>query len=146
MERIVAIFQPTMPHVCCGPGGSQVKLTFESPTGETKTTWFTRQRVQIRSITRKVILDETRGIGYIRMEGFQSNTAEELDEALRELERKGMRALIWDLRGNPGGLLETAAAVIERFIDRGVLGPRKAELLNSHRYFRRMAIICTTIH
>ncbi len=104
-----------------GPGGSQVKLTFESPTGETKTSSFTRQRVQIRSITRKVILDEPRGIGYIRMEGFQSNTAEELDEALRELERKGMRALIWDLRGNPGGLLETAAAVIERFIDRGVL-------------------------
>ncbi len=104
-----------------GNGGSQVKLTFESPNGTEKTSTFTRQRVQIRSITRKVILDEARGIGYIRMEGFQNNTAEELDEALRELERKGMKALIWDLRGNPGGLLETAAAVIERFIDRGVL-------------------------
>lgn len=104
-----------------GASGSQVKLTFESPSGAQKTNTFTRQRVQIRSITRKVILDETRGIGYIRMEGFQNNTAEELDEALRELERKGMKALIWDLRGNPGGLLETAAAVIERFIDRGVL-------------------------
>jgi carboxyl-terminal processing protease len=84
-----------------GNSGSQVNLTFETPSGTQKSNTFTRQRVQIHSITRKVILDETRGIGYIRMEGFQSNTAEELDVALRELERKGMKALIWDLRGNP---------------------------------------------
>ena len=73
-----------------GSGGSQVKLTFESPGGTQKSSTFTRQRVQIRSITRTVMLDETQGIGYIRMEGFQNNTAEELDEALRTLERKGM--------------------------------------------------------
>ena len=84
------------------------------------------------------MLDETRGIGYIRMEGFQNNTAEELDEALRTLERKGMKALIWDLRGNPGGLLETAAAVIERFIDRGVLvstegrAPEQSQVFKAH--------------
>ncbi len=121
-----------------GSGGSQVELTFESPAGTEKSTTFTRQRVQIRSITRTVMLDETRGIGYIRMEGFQNNTAEELDEALRTLERKGMKALIWDLRGNPGGLLETAAAVIERFIDRGVLvstegrAPEQSQVFKAH--------------
>lgn len=121
-----------------GSGGSQVELTFESPAGTEKSTTFTRQRVQIRSITRTVMLDETRGIGYIRMEGFQNNTAEELDEALRTLERKGMKALIWDLRGNPGGLLETAAAVIERFIDRGVLvstegrAPEQSQIFQAH--------------
>ena len=121
-----------------GSGGSQVELTFESPGGTEKSTMFTRQRVQIRSITRTVMLDETRGIGYIRMEGFQNNTAEELDEALRTLERKGMKALIWDLRGNPGGLLETAAAVIERFIDRGVLvstegrAPEQSQVFQAH--------------
>lgn len=121
-----------------GSGGSQVKLTFESPSGTQKSSTFTRQRVQIRSITRTVMLDETRGIGYIRMEGFQHNTAEELDEALRTLERKGMKALIWDLRGNPGGLLETAAAVIERFIDHGVLvstegrAPEQSQVFQAH--------------
>ena len=121
-----------------GNSGSQVKLTFETSSGSEKSNVFTRQRVQIHSITRKVILDEARGIGYIRMEGFQSNTAEELDVALRELERKGMKALIWDLRGNPGGLLETAAAVIERFIDRGVLvstkgrAPEQSQVFQAH--------------
>ena len=121
-----------------GSGGSRLELTFESPGGTQKSGTFTRRRVQIRSITRTVMLDDTRGIGYIRMEGFQNNTAEELDEALRTLERKGMRALIWDLRGNPGGLLETAAAVIERFIDRGVLvstegrAPEQSQIFQAH--------------
>lgn len=121
-----------------GSGGSQVTLGFETPSGVLKNGVFTRQRVQIRSVTRTVMLDESRGIGYIRMEGFQNNTAEELDDALRTLERQGMRALIWDLRGNPGGLLETAAAVIERFIDRGVLvstrgrAPEQSQVFQAH--------------
>jgi carboxyl-terminal processing protease len=119
-----------------GTNGSTVRLTYETPTGETKTGSFVRKRVQIRSVTRKLMLDEERGIGYIRMEGFQNNTAEELDEALRELERKGMRALIWDLRGNPGGLLETAAAVMDRFIDRGVLVSTKGRSPEQNQVFQ----------
>jgi len=119
-----------------GVNGSTVQLTYETPTGESKTGSFVRKRVQIRSVTRKLILDEERGIGYIRMEGFQNNTAEELDEALRELERKGMRALIWDLRGNPGGLLETAAAVMDRFIERGVLVSTKGRSPEQNQVFQ----------
>ncbi len=119
-----------------GTNGSTVRLTYETPTGETKTGSFVRKRVQIRSVTRKLMLDEERGIGYIRMEGFQNNTAEELDEALRELERKGMRALIWDLRGNPGGLLETAAAVMDRFIERGVLVSTKGRSPEQNQVFQ----------
>lgn len=119
-----------------GVNGSTVQLTYVTPTGESKTSSFVRKRVQIRSVTRKLILDEERGIGYIRMEGFQNNTAEELDEALRELERKGMRALIWDLRGNPGGLLETAAAVMDRFIERGVLVSTKGRSPEQNQVFQ----------
>ncbi len=121
-----------------GTGGSPVKLTYESPDGKVSTGEFTRQRVHIRSVTRTVMLNEAKGIGYIRMEGFQNNTADELDEALRTLERQGMKALIWDLRGNPGGLLETAAAVIERFIERGVLvstkgrAPEQTQVFQAH--------------
>jgi carboxyl-terminal processing protease len=119
-----------------GPSGSKVSLTYESPDGGQKTGSFVRQRVQIHSVTRKLMLDEASKIGYIRMEGFQNNTAEELDEALRGLERQGMKALIWDLRGNPGGLLETAAAVIDRFIDRGVLVSTKGRSPEQNQVFQ----------
>lgn len=126
-----------------GQGGSRVTLQWETPDSVTKQGDFTRRRVHIRSVTRSVILDSASRIGYIRMEGFQNTTAEELDEALRALERQGMRALIWDLRGNPGGLLETAAAVIDRFIDNGVIvsthgrAPDQNQVFPAHGYNTR---------
>ena len=104
-----------------GVRGSEVGLVFESPEGKINTARLVRRPVQVRSITRSLILDAEAGIGYIKMTGFQNSTESELDNALRELEQQGMRSLIWDLRGNPGGLLGTAAAVIDRFIDNGVL-------------------------
>ena len=126
-----------------GSGGSRVSLTYETPEGQTSTSEFTRRRVNVLSITRTMMLDEQEGIGYIRMEGFQNSTAEELDQALRSLERQGMRALIWDLRGNPGGLLETAAAVLDRFLEDGVLvstrgrAPEQNQVFRAHAYNTR---------
>jgi carboxyl-terminal processing protease len=95
-----------------------------------------RRRVDIRSITRHAILDQQRGIGYIRMEGFQEDTVQELDTALRALEAEGMQALVLDLRGNPGGLLDTAAAVAERFIDSGVVVTTRGRNANQNQVYR----------
>ncbi len=119
-----------------GVSGSRVTLNWETPGGDQRTGEFIRRRVHIRSITRAVLLDSTTGIGYIRMEGFQNSTADELDEALRTLERQGMKALIWDLRGNPGGLLETAAAVLDRFIGEGILVTTKGRSPDQNQIFR----------
>ena len=119
-----------------GTEGTRLRLTWENLDSQQFTGDFTRRRVQIRSVTRKMMLDPVQGIGYIRMEGFQDSTAQELDDALRQLERQGMRALIWDLRGNPGGLLDTAAAVSERFIDRGVLVSTKGRSADQNQEYR----------
>ena len=60
------------------------------------------------------------GAGYIGLTGgFQETTAEELDEAIAVLEKQGMRSLVLDLRGNPGGLLPQAIEVVSRFIPQG---------------------------
>lgn len=60
-------------------------------------------------------------IGYVRIAQFGEQTSDELDRALARLEEQGMQALVLDLRGNPGGLLEQAVHVCEKFLPRGQL-------------------------
>ena len=62
------------------------------------------------------------GVGYIGLTGgFQHKTDEELSEAISKLKEQGMRQVVLDLRGNPGGLLDQAIKVASRFIPRGEL-------------------------
>lgn len=119
-----------------GTQGSKVYLSFETPEGKISRAMLVRRAVHVRSVTRSLILDERQGVGYIRMTGFQSSTEQEMDDALRDLERQGMRSLIWDLRGNPGGLLDTAAAVIDRFIEDGVLVSTEGRSFDQNQTFR----------
>ncbi len=59
-------------------------------------------------------------VGYVGFTGgFQETSAEELDEAIAELKKQGMKSLILDLRGNPGGLLPQAIKVVSRFVPSG---------------------------
>jgi carboxyl-terminal processing protease len=104
-----------------GPQGSRVTLTIESPGEQPRDAQFARRFVEVKSIPVARMIDQRRGIAYIRMTGFQATSPRELDAALGRLSREGMRALVWDLRGNPGGLLPAATSVLDRFIDSGVL-------------------------
>ncbi|MEZ6124375.1 MAG: S41 family peptidase [Planctomycetaceae bacterium] len=119
-----------------GSRGSRVNLSYQGPSGDISKSVLVRRPVQVRSISRAMILDDSEGIGYIKMSGFQSSTEEEFDAALKDLERQGMRSLIWDLRENPGGLLDTAAAVIDRFIDDGVLVSTEGRSYDQNQTFR----------
>jgi carboxyl-terminal processing protease len=57
------------------------------------------------------------GVGYVGLTGgFQETTSAELGDAIGDLQKQGMKSLILDLRGNPGGILEQAIAVMSRFI------------------------------
>lgn len=73
-----------------------------------------RAIIKIQSIKKASLLENN--IGYIRLAEFQDNTAKDLDRALGKLKRDGMKSLILDLRNNPGGVLESAVAVSERFL------------------------------
>ncbi|MFK7776979.1 MAG: S41 family peptidase [Gimesia sp.] len=112
-----------------GNSGSQVLLELESPeSGDVRTVRVTRKAVQVRSFPIVKMLDQENGIGYIKMAGFQKTSASELDAALRKLNREGMRSLIWDVRGNPGGLLSAAVEVLDRFLEEGKLVSTKGRV------------------
>jgi len=74
-----------------------------------------RGGVPLPSIRNSFMLND--GVGYIGLVGgFQGTTSDELSEAIEELKKQGMKSLILDLRGNPGGFLQQAIKVVSRFI------------------------------
>lgn len=73
-----------------------------------------REEIKVRSVRSKVYNNE---IGYIRIRSFAKTTGEDLDKALQELEKKGISKLVLDVRNNPGGLLNQAVEVTDRFLD-----------------------------
>jgi len=76
-----------------------------------------RDEVHIPTVSVAVMLDAT--TGYIKVEQFGENTDPELGRALADLTKKGMKRLVFDLRGNPGGVLPQAILVANRFLPRG---------------------------
>ena len=123
-----------------GKEGTRLRLTLLDPaTGKERVTALVRRAVKVKSIPIVKIIDRSNGIGYIRMTGFQKNTVEELDAALMKLNREGMKALIWDVRGNPGGLLNSAVEVLDRFIADGVLVSTKGRTTDQNSIYEAHA-------
>ncbi|MDD5770691.1 MAG: S41 family peptidase, partial [Candidatus Omnitrophica bacterium] len=73
-----------------------------------------RDIIRIKDVKDARILED--GIGYIRLTEFRENTLKEFDNVLNNLARQKMKALIIDLRNNPGGLLDVAVKVAGRFV------------------------------
>jgi carboxyl-terminal processing protease len=106
------------------------------PAGEStsRTLKLVRDRVAIPSVSEPQFLgDRTAGIGYLQLVSFQESTVRELDDALAKLQMAGMRALLLDLRGNPGGLVDAAVGVVERFISAGVIAYTRGQLREYNR-------------
>lgn len=109
-----------------GEPGTDVTLTTLRPSsGEIKDHKLTRAAIKVDTVKdingkREFLLDENK-IGYVRLTQFGEKTSSDLEKALKKLEEQGMQALILDLRGNPGGLLDQAGQVCEKFLPRGQL-------------------------
>lgn len=101
-----------------GPIGSEVRLTLEAPSGQTRILALVRERV----VPNPVTIRTEDGIVILRVSRFNAGTAAKVSEAVTaELDALGggARGLILDLRGNPGGLLGQSVDVADLFITRG---------------------------
>jgi carboxyl-terminal processing protease len=106
-----------------GEPGTEVTLTVQRPsTGEANEHRLTRAVINVdmaKDINgRKEFPLGDNKIGYVRLTQFGEKTSDELDAALKKLKAQGMEALILDLRWNPGGLLDQAVEVCEKFLPR----------------------------
>jgi carboxyl-terminal processing protease len=105
-----------------GTKGTKVTITIMR-TGFTKPKDFTlvRDVIPIRSVRHELL---EKNYGYVRVSLFQEKTDSELDRQLKTLEEEskgGLKGLILDLRNNPGGLLDQAVKVSDRFLESGII-------------------------
>jgi len=119
-----------------GASGSTVRLSVLDPKKDTtRNVECIRRRVEVKSIPVARIVDTERGIAYIQMTGFQETTSSEMLMALHQLKRQGMKSLIWDVRGNPGGLLQESARVLDLFITDGKLVTTEGRVADQNSQF-----------
>ncbi len=105
-----------------GPKGSKIKLTLHrNNVPELFTVTLARDVIKIQSVKSKML---DGGYGYIRVTTFQENTGDGVEKAIDEFESKDhgkIKGMVFDLRDNPGGLLNQAVKVSDDFLDGGLI-------------------------
>jgi len=105
-----------------GKPGSTIVLTIVRE-GRDKPFKLTLERaiIKVKSVKTK---NFDQGFGYVRITQFQSNTGENLIEAIEDLKKKNdgnLKGLVLDLRNNPGGVLSAAVSVSDAFLEKGLI-------------------------
>jgi len=104
-----------------GPEGSTVRITVDRA-GKGLCVSLIRKEVVVHSVTDSELIDAQRRLAYLRLASFQKHTAAEIRAAIAKLSQRGpIGGLVLDLRGNPGGLLDSAVQVANQFIGEGVM-------------------------
>jgi len=104
-----------------GPAGSTVRLQVQRPTEsgfEEFELEVKREKITLPTVESELLVGS---IGHIRLTEFNSLATGEVQKALRELNRQGMKGLILDLRDNPGGYLDTAVEIADEFLEEGLI-------------------------
>lgn len=108
-ERVVKLVR--------GPRGTTVDISIRRP-GVDKLVDLTVERDEIKITTVRTAFMVAPTVGYVRLQDFSETTDTELGEALTKLKAAGMQKLMLDIRSNPGGPLDQAIAVSNRFLKR----------------------------
>ncbi len=102
-----------------GTPGTEVKLLVQRDKGKPFEKVLTREEIKVKSVPYFGLVRD--GIGYIKLNNFTEQAGKEVSSALKELEAGGkLKAVVLDIRGNPGGLLNQAVNISNIFVDKGL--------------------------
>ena len=89
------------------------KLPFDIP--------LTRAQIEVSSVFSELKQEGNLKVGYIRLSEFSSHSAEQMEKAIKDLNRKQVNAYVLDMRGNPGGLLQASVEIARMWMDNGTI-------------------------
>ena len=110
---VVADFQNDAGELLQGSAGSKVSVTYRRQ-GEIKSVPITRQEVAVKAVPLYKMVNKT--IGYVALAKFTRTASQEVKNAVSYLKAEGAEQLVFDLRGNPGGLLIEAINIVNLFV------------------------------
>src|SRR6267378_3551765 len=103
-----------------GPAGTPAELTIRRAGIDKPITYkLTRATIHIRSVDPRITMMLNDRVGYIALSPVSESSTRDVAQAIDTLLKQGMKSLIFDLRGNPGGLLDQGVAVSDLFLDPG---------------------------
>ncbi|MFA4838976.1 MAG: S41 family peptidase [Candidatus Neomarinimicrobiota bacterium] len=132
-----------------GKPGTKVQLTIRRPgIGGEMVYSLVRENIDVADVTYTGMVDD--GVGYIKLTGFSNGASDEVKKAVTNLTDSGdLNAIILDLRGNPGGLLEEALKISEFFCSQGdtlLFTKGRAAMTNKTFVSKRKPLVDSSIH
>jgi carboxyl-terminal processing protease len=115
-----------------GTAGSRMQLRIVRNGSQGTDVTLVRRRVRVYTVNDYKLLPGTENVAYMSLSQFGEKSTEELDQALMELHNKGMKSLVIDLRGNPGGLLNVCVDITNRFLPCGTIVSTKGRLASDN--------------
>lgn len=102
-----------------GEEGTEVTIgVYRESTGETLEKTMTRRKMDAQTVAYSMLKDN---IGYIQITAFDEVTVEQFDNAVSDLQSQNIRGLIVDVRGNPGGNVDSVCSILDRLLPEGLL-------------------------
>ncbi len=98
-----------------GQSGTALEMTYDRA-GERKTISLIREKVKLADVPFSGIIDEENKVGYVKLTSFTNTASQNVSKAIMDMQSEGMKKLIFDLRGNGGGLLHEAVNIVNFFV------------------------------
>lgn len=119
-----------------GPKGTTVEILVER-NGETVSVSFERDEIKIPDVPYSGMITEK--VGYIKLSSFTQTASQEVIKAYNELKSEGMESLVFDLRGNGGGLLIESVRIVNMFIPNNqIVVTTKGRVVEENRSYKTM--------
>jgi carboxyl-terminal processing protease len=118
-RRLDALDPGEIQHLLTETEADSIELVVAGRDGRERSVQLERTDLVDPTVRHAQLLDEDLGLGYLAITAFSQETPNEFDLALRDLERRGLRALVVDVRGNLGGVLRSAVTLVNRFVSDG---------------------------
>ncbi|MBL1279444.1 MAG: S41 family peptidase [Fluviicola sp.] len=118
-----------------GPKGTEISIEIERNGTERQTINVERDEIKLLDVPYSGMIDDK--IGYIRLRSFTRTASSEVKKSLLQLKEEGMESLVFDLRGNGGGLLIEAIKIVNLFVPKGqVIVTTKGRVLEENRVYK----------